>query len=278
MKKLSCFAIVGVFLLACACNTPDTVAKFCSSAVVTLKSGDALFDDISASCVREAQTREPFATFEVTDTTPPACDEIGKQASGLKAAGQLLAEYFKALNDLASFGTTTAGSNASSLAKTAAAQAKLSSNAQTAIGSIAGLLTQIATGGYQQKALATNIVKHKADVDAVLGGLGEAVGVVYLQMLKEEENKTITRYREYLLQHPDATLALDSRWQNDRTSFASKIRAAQAYQDALNTLIKGNDDLAAHANNLSAKNLPGLLSPYVSQLESMVPAIQKAFF
>jgi hypothetical protein len=124
-------------------------------------------------------------------------------------------------------------------------------------------------------------VKVHEDIHAVLDGLGEAVGVAYLHQLQVEQQKTATRYQEFLLQHPEAAdvvLTLDSRWQNDRVGFAVKEKAAMSYQTALDTLARGNDDLAAHARALKAKELPGLLSPYAATLESLVPAIEKAFF
>lgn len=283
-KRTSKRAALGITLiLTCllSCNTPGSIAKFTSSAVATLGSGDLLFDDMKASCVREAQTRDPFGAFAISDPSPAACEDIGKQAEGLKAASKLLSSYFTALNDLASFGNTKAGDGAKDLATKASAQAKLSAAPQKALASIAEFLTEVATSAYQQKKLADSVVKVHGDIKAALDGLGDAVGVAYLHQLQDEEEKTASRYREFLLAHQgaaDAILALDSRWESDRASFAAKQKAAEGYQAALDTLSKGNEDLAAHARDLKAKELPGLLSPYSAQLESMIPAIQKAFF
>lgn len=279
-------AVVLVFALAllASCNAPDTIAKFCSSAVATLKTGDALFDDMKASCIREAQTFESFGTFPVSDPNPAACDSVGKQTEGVKAASKLVSNYFTALNDLASFGTSKAGDDAQDLLTKASAAARLSAAPQKALSSVAGFLTRTATSGYQRKMLADDIVKVHQDIKIVLDGLGEAVGVVYLQQLQDEELKTAARYKEFKLvaeqQHQwtaDGTLVLDSRWQADRASFAAKRKAALSYKAALETLARGNEDLAAHARGFKANELAGLLSPYVAQLETLVPAIQKAF-
>jgi hypothetical protein len=269
-------ALTGSF----SCDTPASVAKFASSAVTTLGTGDSFFDDMKASCVRELQTRESFGIFAVSDPDSSECDAIGKQADGLKAASKLLSSYFTALNDLASFGSTKADNGAKDLASKASGEAKLSAPVQGALGSVASFLTGVATSGYQQKKLADGVVGVHGDVKAVLDGLGEAVGVVYLQELQDEEKKTATRYREFMLAHQTeggVVIALDSRWQTDRATLSSKEKAAQSYQSALGTLAKGNEDLAAHARDLKAKELPGLLSPYATQLESVVPAILKAF-
>jgi len=105
--------------------------------------------------------------------------------------------------------------------------------------------------------------------------------VIYLHQLEEEEKKTATRYKEFMAEHAgaaEALLVLDSRWQADRASFAAKRKAALRYKSALETLARGNADLAAHARKLKATELADLLSPYAAQLESLVPAIQNAVF
>ena len=284
MRAGSAVALVLALALLASCNAPDTVAKFCSSAVATLKTGDALFDDMKASCIREAQTFESFGTFPVSDPNPAACDSVGKQGEGVKAASKLVSNYFTALNDLASFGTSKAGDDAQDLLTKASAAARLSAAPQKALSSVAGFLTRTATSGYQRKMLADDIVKVHQDIKIVLDGLAEAVGVVYLQQLQDEELKTAARYKEFKLvaeqQHQwtaDVTLVLDSRWQVDRATFAAKQKAALNYKTALETLAAGNEDLAAHARGIKADELVGLLSPYVAQLESLVPAIQKAY-
>src|SRR5271157_5392898 len=179
-SKSAVFAIALVLAFLLSCDTPDAIANFSSSAVVTLRSGDSLFDDMRGTCVREAQTREPFGSFSVSDAAAPAvCDDVGKQAEGLKAASKILSNYFTALNDLASFGTSKTGDDVRGLLAKASGQAKLSAARQDALGSIAGLLTRVVAAGYQRKKLADDIVKAHGDIKAVLDGLGEAAGVVY---------------------------------------------------------------------------------------------------
>jgi hypothetical protein len=274
-------ALLTFALLPLSCNAPDSIAKFSSSAVKTLKTGDAIFDDMRASCIREVQTREPFGSFALSDApVPPECDDIGKQAEGLKAASGLLTKYFASLNGLASFGTAKTSEDVEGLLSKATAQSKLSETHQKALASIAGLLTRLLATGYQQKHLADDIVKVHEDVKMALNGFAEAVGVVYLRELQEEEHKTASRYSGFLVEHPqapDAILVLDARWQTDRANFAAKETAVRNYQAALAALVKGNEDLAAHARSLKAKDMPALLSVYTAQLEAMVPLIQKGF-
>lgn len=281
MRLAGLGALVISALLSLSCNAPESIAKFSASAVKTLKTGDAIFDDMRASCVRETQTREPFGSFALSDASVPSeCVAIGKQAEGLKAASGLLSKYFASLNALASFGAAEASEDAEGLLSKATAESKLNDTHQKAIASIAGLLTRIAAAGYQQKHLAEDLVKVHEDVKVALEGFAEAAGIVYLQELREEEHKTASRYRGFLVEHsqaPDAVLVLDARWQADRATFVAKEAAVRRYQAALAALGKGNEELASHARSLKAKDIPALLSSYTAQLEAMVPLIQKAF-
>jgi len=65
--------------LLLSCNTPDSVAKFCASGVAALETGDAIFDDMKGSCLREVQSREPLGSFTVAAPASTACDDIGKK-------------------------------------------------------------------------------------------------------------------------------------------------------------------------------------------------------
>src|ERR1022692_4225369 len=108
--------LVGVIVLSLTgCTTPDTISKFCSSAAATMTSAKPVFNDMKQSCLREVQSRESFATFKLPIQQDKDCDDIGKQADGAVAAVQVLAEYFTAINSLASFGTTKIGGDAQTL-------------------------------------------------------------------------------------------------------------------------------------------------------------------
>jgi hypothetical protein len=275
--RLAFIALAALLLSTSSCETPGGVAQFCSSAVTTLKTGDALFEDMKASCERIVAAGDKIGAFPTAERKAAACDDIGKHAADLKKESQKLADYFAALNELASFNSSKAQSSASE----AAEETKLPAAERKALGSIGSFLTQAATSGYQQKALAEQIVKMREDVDALLNGLGKAAGVVYAQQLTQEQAAVADRYRNFLLEHPnwspDTLLTLDSRWQGDRAALAAKLKSAATYPAALETIAKGNNDLAAHAQALRAKELPGLLSPYATQLNSMISRIQKAF-
>jgi len=84
------------------------------------------------------------------------CRQTGE---GVKAASKILSNYFIALNDLASFGTSKAGDDAKDLLTKASTEAKLGAAPQKALSSVAGFLTRAAMSGYQQKLLADDVVK-----------------------------------------------------------------------------------------------------------------------
>jgi hypothetical protein len=265
--------------LMSGCAAPDAVSKFCASAVTTLKSGDAVFDDMKQSCIRETESRKPFGKFIAGETTPPDCAEIGKQAEGLEAATRVLAAYYSALNDLAAFGMAKPAADAAGLASRAAAMSGMKAEPQKAIKSVAGLLVSMTTSGYQRRRLQQDVVRVNGDIQAVLAGLDEMVRVAYLNLLADEQEKLAARYQEFLLDHnsPEAMLVLDARWQSDGAQYASRRSAALAFATALETLAKGNQALADHSHKLDAKELPGLLSPYAAQLDDAALAVRKVF-
>jgi hypothetical protein len=259
------------------CVTPAEVSKFCTSAIAALQPGDALFDDIKSSCVRELQTQEDFGKFSIADPSAKECDDQGKHADGLKAAAKILTGYFTALNELASFDAAKNGGDANALVGKVGADTKLSAGMQKSVGVIGGFLTRVATSGYRQAHLTKDLASVRDDVQAVMNGLGDAIGVDYLRVLGIEEQKAAERYREFGLKHPDAVLTLDARWQSERAVFDAKRKAAQCYKEALDAAAKGNGELVAHAHHLKAKDLSAALTSYSSQLDSLAPVIRKAF-
>ncbi len=279
MPHKAAVALVLVLALGqLSCETPAEVSKFCASAIAALQPGAALFDDIAASCVRELQTQEDFGIFSVTDPTAKECDQQRKRAAGLKAASQILTRYFTALNDLASFDTAKMGDGADALIAKVGADSSLSAGMQASTKAIGGFLLRVATSGHRQEHLTRDLSSVSDDVQVVISGLSEAIGVVYLQELKLEEQKTAARYREFALRRPEVVLVLEGRWQTDRAAFDAKRKAVQCYKDALEAAAKGNRELVSHVHDLKAKDLSAALSGYTSQLNNLAPVIQKAFF
>jgi hypothetical protein len=210
----------------------------------------------------------------------PNCTAIGNQAAGAAAAAKILSDYFSAINSLASFGTAKAGTDAQNLLSKTGAAVGASSAAQTALGSIAQFLVSAVTSGYQQKQLEKDLTKVSGNISAVVNALITIVQDDYIsRQLTSEEQKLADRYLEFAKdKSPEVKLLLlDGRWNADEQALAAKRASAQSLITALQALSKGFADLAANAHQLKAKEVPGLLGPYVTQLQALIPQIQKAF-
>jgi len=238
-----------------------------------------IFDDMKLSCLRELDSRNEFGTFKPPVQSDPNCTEIGDKAAGVEAAAKILSDYFSAINSLASFGTAKTASNAQNLLSQTGAAFGASSAAQTALGSIAQFLTAAATSGYQQKQLERDLPAVSGNITAVVSALITIVQDDYIgRLLGSEEQKLATRYREFAKdKSPEFKLQLDDRWHGDEQSLAARRASARSLISALQALSKGFADLAANAHQLKAKEIPGLLGPYITQLQTLIPQIQKGF-
>lgn len=267
-------AILAVFLAGC--EVPAAVVKFCASAQKAISSGKPLFEDMGASCVREVDSRQPFGQFAAAASHPGECQTIETRSQGLIAATKVLGRYFDAIEDLASGAAMKRyADDVKDLATRAATSANFTATEQTAVGSIASLLTSALESGYQRRQLGKDILQADPSVQIVLAALSSSVQGPYLDLLGDEEKKTAVRYREFVLEHPQSpeiVLTLDGRWENDRARFDAKRAAAQAYIAALRTVAQGHAKLAAQAGHLTAKEIPALIGSYSSQLEDLAPA------
>jgi hypothetical protein len=277
-------ATASLSLLLAGCATPGAVSAFSSSAVTTLMSATAVFGDMQASCEREIRSRSEIGSFKflTRDNAPDsfaACDDIGKQAGGASAAAQILADYFNAINGVASFGTAKVATDAQNLSANTAAALGAGTPAQTAIGSIVSLLTSAATSGYQTKKLEEDLNKAAGAVANVVNALVPIVQNNYEGgLLKSEEQKLADQYREFAAgKTPEFKLTLIQNWRAEEQAIESRRASAQSLVSALRAVSKGLADLAANSRKLTAKELPGVLAPYVAQLQTLIPQIQKGF-
>jgi hypothetical protein len=273
------FALVlNLSLVSCA--SPSAVSAFSASAVTTLAAASQVFGDMEPSCLREVDSRAPFGSFQVLVQHDPGCDRIATQAESAQASVRILSDYFRAMNALASFGTATAGTDAQGLLSRAGSAMGSSPEAQNALGSLAQLLVSAGTSGYQLKHLEKDLVRVNADVSAVLAALIRIIQRNYVdQLLGSEEQKLRTRYREFSQgkTSPELILMLEDRWRGDEQMLQARRASAQSMVTALETLSKGFADLASNGRRLTAKEVPGLLEPYVTQMQNLIPQVQKAF-
>ena len=276
-------AILNLSLASCV--TPDAISKFCGSAAATLTSAQPVFNDMELSCLREVNSKVDFGTFRPPAASDPHCTKIGAQAAGAVAAAKILSEYFSAVNSLASFGSAKAGTDAEGLLTKAGAAFGADSAAQTALGSIARVLTTAATAGYQQKQLDKDLTKVSGNIPAVATALKTIVEDVYIDtQLASEQDELAVRYQRFAKENsaknplsPEAKLMLDDRWNADQAALEAKRASARCLVSALEALSKGFKELAASSHQLTAKEVPGMLGPYATQLQALIPQIQKAF-
>jgi hypothetical protein len=279
---LATTATIGALALM-ACDTPDAIAKYCSSAVSTLTAGSTIFDDMGASCLREVNLRRKLASFEAPVTTDDSCAQVAKEAAGAKAATNVLAQYFAALNALASFDTAKVGTDAKGLVDQASGVAKLSDSAKGALGQLGQFLASTTTGAYQRRQLERDLPVVSTNVAHVIDGLATVVQRDYGLLLRGEAQKLSDQYREFAQDQGrrmpltvDTQLSLYARWKSDRDAIDARQIAADSFVMGLQAISNGLANLAANANKLTAKELPGLLEPYVTELQTLIPAIQKA--
>jgi hypothetical protein len=282
MSRVQLGCVLSAAVLAfplVSCSTPDAVSRCCGSASTTLTTSSLVFDDMKASCLREIDSRIEFGAFKPPVQSDPNCTAIGDQAAGAVAAAKILSDYFRAINSLASFGTAKTGTDAQTLLSQTGAAVGASSEAQTALGSIAKFLVSAATSGYQRKQLEKDLPKVSQNVSSVVSALVTIIQNDYIdRQLASEEQKLADRYREFAKgQSSEVKLLLDNRWYSDEQALAAKRASAQSLIAALQALSKGFSDLATNAKKLTGKDLPDLLGPYVTQLQTLIPQIQKGF-
>lgn len=282
-RRIGISLLGAVTAVVVACNTPDAVAQFCSAAVATLGAGSSIFRDMKGSCLREVNSRSSLASFAVAKEDPD-CAEIGKQANAAIAASQVVADYFAAVNALASFDSGKVGTSASDLVDKASGIAKVGTNTKNALEALSKFLATALTSGYQRRQLARDLPQTSQSAIVVLDALSAIVRDDYVEgLLTSEQQKLGDQYKEFVLTKQtiaplsvEAQLALYDRWRSDQDTILARRTTAEKFVTALQSISKGLSSLAANADRITAKELIALLKPYASQLETLIPAIQKA--
>jgi len=280
MKRRGTLVVLGLLAALSGCTTPDSVSQFCGSATSTLSAARPVFGDMKQSCLREVQSRTEFGSFTLPVQEDPGCTAIGEKAAGAQAAVAVLSDFYEALNDVASYGTTKAGADAKGLALQTGAAFGAGSTAQNALGSIAGIIVSASTARYQQKQLEKDLAAAGGSITQVNDALIKILRDDYIdRLLKSEEQKLNTRYAEFVKLHPspEVKLLLDERWYADEKALQARRASAKSLIAALDTMSKGTADLSTNAHQLKTRELVAILEPYVGQLKGLVPLIEKGF-
>jgi hypothetical protein len=238
-----------------------------------------VFGDLGGSCLRVKALEGGIGTFAVV-RSDPGCDAVAKQAQGAKAAAEILSAYFSALNAVATGGGAKSEvRDVTALAAQATAAVSASPAAQGAVAAISQFLLVTATGTRKAKDGTKDLDEANRNVSAVTEALAAIVRTNYLdQELADEERKLAVHYKEYAQAHPEGAVVvqLDARWQADQRELAARRTGAESVILALAAIRQGVATVASDRHPGKAGELQRVLKPYTTQIQALVPQLQKA--
>lgn len=283
------------FMCVCllSCTSAEGVATFADTADKALEEGPQIFRDIHDSCVRRHAVAEPIRPIFLTGVArnennthesnrlpadPSVCARFAPQGEALAQASGVLSAYFRALQQLAAFNTSTVSSPSEQAAQNAATAANLTANQIADIGKLAGLITRIFTAHYQHRHLIQDLREADPSISSVTQAFETIVSKDYQGLLQEEQRAVTRRYQDNgNAQTTALVLLLNRAYSDDVADLNRRKTAAEAYVTALQQIREGHHTLAKNAGHLSAKDLSIALQPYTAELQSLVPALQKSF-
>ncbi len=281
-------AVCSLFAGLFGCASPQAIGAFAQAAQSALAAGPPLFADIHDSCVRRETARPSLSIRPLfvppgsKDAPPPlesvtaACARFTKQAQGLTQVSDVLAAYFRAIQQLASFNTSSVSAAGLTAAENAAGAAELSSTQIDSAGQLATFVTEIFTAHYQRSRLLEYLNRASPQVASVTTGF-EAVIKNYEVFLDEEQQTLTARYQTVgNTSQPAMVLLLNRAYSDDLAEIARRRAAAASYVEALQTIREGDQKLLEASKHMNAKETSLALQPYTSKLNSLAPAAQKS--
>jgi len=292
-----------------SCVSSDAVATFASNAVTALDQGTAIFDDMPASVLR----RDCYANIENREfnfkPTTEACvsnpaeqenlDNAKKERDDLVAVQKVLIDYFTAIQQLAAFGKTTdsggkskgdsaqAGSAATNLTNTnkVSSSKGFSPDEGKAATSLAGIMVRAFSAGYRNRQLSQDIGEAEKAVPIVTAALTRVVKTDYMfdPNFESEQNPNPAslldleahRMQSQFKDADGGRLLLRMSWTDYVEKLLARNSSAQKYVEALEKIQSGHQQLAKQPTQLKAQGLATALEPYISDLQSLIPSIQK---
>jgi len=293
-----------------SCASGEAVARFAGVSTTALEEGKAIYKDIPKSYARAVCDRQDLSR-NFTDPSPPASCvpdrgleeqnlEIAQQErDGLLEVSKDLTDYFDALQQLASFGTSsnsnkkesadssaknnksgpnsaTAGA-AKSKAEAAAQKAKFDSGEVSAMGKLAELVATAFFSARLNRQLQRDIREMDPHVEKVTEALQRIVSTDYERLLAAEGKALHDRYDDAVRNQtsPAIRLLVYNDWKHDIGKVDEQKAAAEAFASALKQIRAGHNKLAEAPGQLTAKSLGSALQPYISQLALLIPQIEK---
>jgi hypothetical protein len=284
-KTQFCFLTLPALLLL-SCASPQAVATFASSAEKTMDGGPGLFTDIYGSCVRRHLAMEPLkpiffpvgpkAVSTGATPEPPACAAFLRQGEALAKASNLVSAYFRSVQQLASFNSTTVSGPGAQAASNVAVASGLNLTQVDSATKLAGLITQAFTERYREGNLKRILTEADPRINALTQAFADVIGKDYAGLLKEEQQTLAAQYQEVGDRKDPATILLLNRSFGEENSRLNERKAAaQAYVEALAQIREGHHTLATNAKKLTTKDLEAALQNYSDKLTSLLPLIEK---
>jgi hypothetical protein len=274
--------VTALFLCLASCATPAAVRQFVTTARDATAKFAPFVNDIADSCIRRKMADR--AVTEIADPTglaTAACKEDSDLAPQVLGAMNVLANYFNALNSLASNESVSYDKQIDDFAGKLQAAAQFPAPATDAVKGLAKFVVDAAGSAYQRKKLAEALKKADSDVTMLTDTLGRIVGVEYVRDLNNEEDTLKNRYRDAMRsnQHDGAiALLLQQNWMADLATLRKRKSAATDYQKVLERIRDGHKHLVSDASRWSAAELAKELGPYTLSIQSLAGSVQTAFF
>jgi hypothetical protein len=278
------WALLSVLL---SCESPQAISAFSDSAQKTLAGGPPLFNDIHDSCVRRETARPglpilplfvPPGSKNAPPKNPPgvdACARFSAEAQALDKVSDVLTAYFRGVQQLSAFNTSSVTAANQTAAESAAFAANLSLTQADSVGKLASLVTRVFTAGYQRSRLLESLRSADPHIVAITEGLDAVIGN-YIDFLQEERQTVTARYQSVAgTDQPAMLLLLNRAYSGDLAAIDRRRDAAAAYREALQNIREGHHQVVLSAHHLSDKELNLALQPYTSKLDSLVSALQE---
>jgi hypothetical protein len=246
-----------------------------------------MFADLHDSCVRRETARPnlpvlplfvPPGSKNAPPKNPPsvaACTRFATEAEALTKVSDVLTAYFRAIQQLAAFDTSSVSTANETTAENAATAADLNSVQIDSAGKLASLVTRFFTQSYQRSRLLEYLRSADPQVTHITEGL-DAVAKNYLDFLHEEQQTLTARYQSVAdTNQPAMVLLLNRAYSDDLRDLQRRRAGAEAYRDALKDIREGHHQLAQSAQHMSDKELSIALQPYTEKLDGLAAALEK---
>lgn len=286
-KVVASIFATALALALLSCAAPQVIGAFADSAQKALAGGPPLFEDLHDSCVRRESARPSRPILPVfvppgSKNAPPkdspdlaACTRFAAEGQALTKVSDVLTAYFRAMQQLSDFNTSSVTATNEASAENAATAAGLNTVQIDSVGKLANFVTGVFTSHYQK----SRLVKYLRDADPEVADITQGLETVvknYDVFLNEEQQTITARYQTVGDSNQPAMLLLLNRaYSDDLAQIQHRRDAAGSYMVVLTNIREGHHKLVEVAQHMNAKELTLALQPYTSKLDASATALQK---